>query len=171
MKWILAAALLVGAQAAVGQDDSAPRKVYYGMTLGMNFGDYMRISAQPMVGYSFTPQISGGVKAAYEYVRDSRTADTFTSSNYGGSIFARYRFIPQAYLHGEFAYMSYGVRTSSSTTDRFGVPFLLLGGGAVQRVSPAVSVYAEVLVDVLQDKNSPYRKWQPWVSVGATVGF
>lgn len=171
MKWILAAALLVAAQAVVGQDDPEPRKVYYGMTLGMNFGDYMRISAQPMVGYSFTPQISGGVKAAYEYVRDSRYTDTFTSSNYGGSIFARYRFIPQAYLHGEFAYMSYGVKTSGSTNDRFGVPFLLLGGGAVQRVSPSVSVYAEVLVDVLQDKNSPYQKWQPWVSVGATVGF
>jgi hypothetical protein len=150
---------------------SAGGKVYYGMTLGMNFGSYFRISVQPMIGYAITPKLSGGVKAAYEYVKDTRYDVTYTGSNYGGSVFTRYRVIPQAYLHAEFAYMSYGGQTSAGSTDRYGVPFLLLGGGVVQRVSSSVSMYAEVLVDVLQDDNSPYEDWTPWISVGATVGF
>jgi len=31
--------------------------------------------------------------------------------------------------------------------------------------------YAEVLVDVLQDNNSPYEDWEPVISVGVGVGF
>jgi hypothetical protein len=155
----------------VAEAASSPQKVYYGMTLGMNFGDYFRISVQPMIGYTFTPKLSGGLKFAYEYIEDKRYDVTYTGSNYGGSVFARYRVIPQAYLHTEFAYMSYGAQTYANTSERFGVPFLLVGGGLVQRVGSSVSMYAEVLVDVLQDDKSPYEDWTPWVSVGASVGF
>jgi hypothetical protein len=31
--------------------------------------------------------------------------------------------------------------------------------------------YVEVLFDVLQDNNSPYDDWEPFVSVGVGVGF
>jgi len=51
------------------------------------------------------------------------------------------------------------------------VPFLLLGGGLVQRISPRTALTVEVLFDVLQDDNSPYDSGEPFVSVGVGVGI
>ncbi|MDH4069957.1 MAG: hypothetical protein OEV30_05995 [Ignavibacteria bacterium] len=141
-------------------------KVFYGGTVGVSFGSYFRLSLQPMVGYNFTPKISGGVKAIYEYINDSRFAQDVTWHNFGGSVFGRYRFVPQAYLHTEFVYMSY-----DSPLDRFGVPFLLVGGGYIQQISPNAGLYVEVLVDVLQNSKSPYDDWTPFISIGAAVGL
>lgn len=148
-----------------------PSKVFYGGTLGLSFGDYFRISIQPMVGYALTEQVSGGVKVCYEYVSDSRYTPTVTSSNYGGSVFGRFRFIPQAYAHAEFAYMSYEYRVSGTQSERFWVPFVLLGGGYIQQISPSTSLFVEVLFDVVQDSKSPYAKGAPWVSAGVMVGI
>jgi hypothetical protein len=148
-----------------------PSKVFYGGTVGFTFGDYFRISVQPMVGYSFSPKLSGGVKATYEYINDSRGNTDVTWHNFGGSVFGRYRFIPQAYLHAEFAYMSYEFSLPNGDSDRDWVPFLLLGGGIVQPVGGNASVFVEVLFDVLQDNGSPYEDWTPFVSAGVAVGF
>jgi len=147
-------------------EPAGPSKVFYGGTLGVSFGSYFRLSIQPMVGYNITPKIAAGVKGIYEYVKDTRYATEYTWHNFGASAFTRYYLVPQLYAHAEFAYMSY-----DSPIDRVGVPFLLLGGGYVQRLSANAGVYVEVLFDVLQDKNSPYEDWTPFISVGAAVGI
>jgi hypothetical protein len=147
------------------------RNVFYGGTLGLSFGKYFRVSVQPMVGYKFSPQFSGGVKFIYEYINDTRYEPKTTWSNWGGSVFGRYRFIPQAYVHAEFAYVSYGVTISNYQSERTWVPFLFLGGGYVQPISASTSFFVEVLFDVLQDSNSPYDSWAPFISVGVAVGI
>ncbi len=147
-------------------------KVYYGGGIGLSFwGDYFRISVEPMVGYKLTPKLSAGLKLMYEYVNDSRYNTDVTSNNYGGSIFSRYRVIPQFYLHAEFAYYSYKYRTELIEGDRNWVPFLLLGGGYSQQVGKNTWIYAQALWDVIQDENSPYSAGDPWISVGVSVGF
>ena len=146
-------------------------KVYYGGTVGLSFGSYFRINVSPLIGYKLSPQASVGARISYEYIEDKRYSPKLTSSNYGGSVFSRYRLLPQAYAHAEFAYMSYKYKSSDIETNRDWVPFLLLGGGLVQPVSPRASLFVEVLVDVLQDSNSPYEKWNPFISVGVAAGF
>jgi len=150
---------------------SQPPHVFYGGTVGFSFGNTFRISIQPFVGLVFTPQLSGGVKIGYEHVRQEGNGLTTTWNNYGASLFGRYRFIPRAYLHAEFAYASYGYTVGNYTSDRYWVPFILLGGGYIQPISRSTSFFVEVLFDVLQDKNSPYEKWSPWISMGVAVGF
>ncbi len=150
----------------VATEESGQSKVFYGGTLGVSFGSYFRLSVQPMVGYNITPKLSGGVKAIYEYISDTRTSQSYTWHNFGGSVFGRYRVIPQIYGHAEFAYMSY-----DSPIDRYSVPFLLLGGGYVQRLGSNAGLYIEVLFDVLQDDKSPYEAGSPFISVGAAVGI
>lgn len=146
---------------------SEPSRVYYGGIVGLSlFGDIFRISAQPMVGYKVTPQFSIGAKVGYEYLRDKRFDPSLTYHNYGASAFARYRFVPQAYGHVEFAGINYDYRSG-----REWVPFLLVGGGYVQPVSQNVAFVVEVLFDVLQSSKSPYKDWDPWISVGVGVGF
>jgi hypothetical protein len=146
-------------------------RVFYGGTVGFSFGSTFRISVQPMVGLVFTPKLSGGIKLGYEYVRQEANGFTTTWNNYGASVFGRYRFIPRVYFHAEFAYASYGYKVGNYTSDRYWVPFLLLGGGYIQPISRTASAFVEVLFDVLQDSNSPYEQWTPWVSFGVSVGF
>jgi len=145
--------------------------VYYGGTLGLSFGNYFRISVVPMVGYKLSRDASVGFKVGYAYTEDKRYDEKITSHNYGGSVFTRYRVHPKLYAHAEFAYWSYKYQISSFETDRTWVPFLLLGGGFIQPISSSSVFIVEVLFDVLQDDNSPYEDWSPWISVGVGVGF
>ncbi len=150
-------------------------KWYYGGNIGFNFwNDYFYIGVFPLVGYKVTPKFSVGGKLGYTYYSVNNT--DFSSHNYGGSIFTRYRIVPQFYLHGEFVYFSYerqtfNVVSKQFETERTWVPFLLLGGGFSQMVSSNVWVFVEVLFDVIQDEKSPYENWDPFVSFGVGVGF
>jgi hypothetical protein len=153
-------------------------KLYYGGNIGVNFwNDYLLISAEPMVGYNITPKFSLGAKLDYSFRKDNNDAPlNFTYNNYGGSIFARFRPVPLGYLHAEFNFTNYQQYNYNSTTtvyesNRVWVPAVLVGAGYTQPIGPNASAYAEVLFDVLQDKNSPYKKWDPIVHVGAAVGF
>jgi len=147
------------------------RNVFYGGTIGLSFGNYFRVSVQPLVGYNFNKMFSGGVKLGYEYVKDSRYNPSVTWNNYGASVFGRLRFIPQAYLHAEFAYVNYGAKTSNLESERVWVPFIYLGAGYIKSISPSTALFIEVLFDVLQDSNSPYDAWQPMISFGVIAGL
>ena len=152
---------------APAKSSPEPSRVYWGGTLGFNFwNDYTSIRVEPLVGYKATPQLSVGGKVRYEYFKDNRRSSDFTSHNYGGSVFSRYRLVPQLYAHAEFAYVSYDYPRG-----REGVPFLLLGGGVSQPLGGRSWATAEVLFDVIQDDNSPYEDWEAIVSVGVGVGF
>jgi hypothetical protein len=142
-------------------------RFYYGGTIGLGFSDQItRVSVQPMLGYKLSPKASIGTRIGYEYYQDSRPEPDIVSHNYGGSAFTRYRLFPQAYAHAEFEYMSYDLGDG-----RAWVPFLLLGGGYTQPISKKSQLMVEVLFDVLQDPKSPYKPWEPQVSVGVGVGF
>ena len=153
-------------------ESQKPSKVYYGGGVGFSFwNDYFRISVEPMIGYKFTPKLSGGLKVAYEYINDSGSSLSSTWHNFGGSLLLRYRIIPQFYAHAEFAYMSYQYSVGGYTSDRDWVPFLLLGGGYSQQISRNTWAYAQVLFDVIKDENSPYDSSDPFISFGVSVGF
>jgi hypothetical protein len=147
------------------------REIFYGGTIGLTFGDYMRIAISPMIGTMLNPRVAVGVEATYEYIEQDAYGKTFKSSNYGGGAFARFFPIPRIYGHAEFDYMSYELQISNSESDRTWVPFLLLGGGLVQRLNARTALTIEVLFDVLQDDNSPYDSGEPFVSVGVGVGI
>ena len=159
---------------------TAESRWYYGGNIGFSFwNDYFYLGVYPLVGYKVTPKLSLGAKIGYAYISDDRYEPfpALKTSNYGGSIFSRYRIIPQLYAHAEFAYWSYENIRSFNTlentynTERFWVPYLLLGGGFSQNVGPNVWLFAEVLFDVINDENSPYESGDPFISFGAGVGF
>ena len=186
MKKLIITLLLVSFSLAMAQQDSTKTttqyptqksslsdKIYFGGGVGFNFwGDYFRIAVEPMIGYKVTPKLSAGVKLMYEYIKYS-TASERTYNNFGGSIFSRYRVIPQFYIHAEFAYYSYKYSSKflGSPSEREWVPFLLLGGGYSQQISKNTWAYAQALWDVIQDDKSPYLGSEPWISVGVGVGF
>jgi len=146
-------------------------KIYYGGYINLSFGKYTVIGAEPMIGYKITPKFSAGVKLRYDYIKDKRYSTTYTTSNYGGSLFTRYRIIPALYLHAEYAYYNYELFYSNETSERKWVPFLFLGAGYSQRLGGNAWLNLQILFDVLQNSHSPYNNWEPFYSVGVGVGF
>jgi hypothetical protein len=145
-------------------------RIYYGGSVVFSFGsDMSRIGVFPMIAYKVRPKLSVGLEAGYEHV----SWDDFDQSadNYGGSVFSRYRLLPQMYLHAEYQMVNYEIFTGLNTSERDWVPFLLLGGGISRKVGGRSWAYVEVLVDVLQSDDSPYEDWEPVMSVGVGVGF
>jgi len=149
----------------------AYNRVYYGGKIGLSIGTYFRVAVSPLIGYRLTPKFSVGAKIGYEYIRDKRYSDTLVSSNYGGSVFTRYRMHPRAFAQAEFAYLSYQYKVSENLSERSWIPFLLVGAGYIQPLSPKTSLIITVLVDVLQDEKSPYKAWDPVVTLGIEVGL
>jgi len=143
---------------------------YYGGYLNLSIGSYTVIGATPLVGYKFTPKFSVGGQLSYEYVADKRYNNDYKTSNYGLSIFSRYRVVPQLYVHAEFSEMNYKLYNLGGS-NREWVPFLWLGGGCSQPITQNTWLNAQVLFDVINDENSPFNKWDPYYSVGFGVGF
>ena len=153
------------------QKSSFGSKLYFGGNVGLSFGNYTMIGVYPLVGYKLTPKLSLGVKIAYEYISDSRYTETYTTSNYGGSLFARYRIVPPLYVHIEYAQMSYELYSADGLSNREWVPFLFAGAGYSKSIGGKAWVNVQVLFDLLQDDKSPYKDWEPFISVGVGVGF
>ena len=79
----------------------------------------------------------------------------------------------------EPAYYSYqtpvAVITGTKTyydKQRYNVPFVFLGAGVYQQLGNSrAGITGELKVDLLNDKNSPYKEWTPIYSVGISYGF
>lgn len=162
----------------VGQEQHAEKeskfdksKLYYGGYVNASFGNYTVLGAAPLVGYKLTPKLSIGGQLTYEYVKDKRYSTDYETSSYGLSAFGRFRLVPQLYAHVEFSQMNYELYNSIGKSDREWVPFLFVGGGYSQPISKNTWFTAQVLFDVINDEDSPYKDWEPYFSVGIGVGF
>jgi hypothetical protein len=148
-----------------------PKKMYFGGYVNLSIGNYTVIGIEPLVGYKLTPKFSVGGKLSYEYISDKRYKEDYKTSNYGFSVFSRLRVTPKLYTHIEYSAMNYDLYYGIGDSNRKWVPFLFVGGGYSQPVSKNTWFTAEVLFDVLQNKNSPYKSWEPFFSLGFGVGF
>lgn len=150
------------------------KKLYFGGSFGATFGTYSSIRINPLIGYKLTPKLSVGVKFQYEHIKNKQYSTTYEYNNYGGSFFARFRLIKALYLHAEYAMMSfemYDPINNEMSSNREMVPFLFLGGGYSKRLAGNSWLNFQILFDVINHSNSPYRSNEPFYSVGVGVGF
>lgn len=162
-------------QSSPKKKSSVAQKMYFGGNFVFAFGNYTSIGIWPLIGYKATPKLSIGFQPGYEYVKYDNYWGSYESSNYGARIFTRYRVIPQAYVHVEYANINYKLQFLQPNGDieeeRTWVPFLFLGAGLSQHVGGNAYGYVQVLFDVLQDENSPYTSGELFWSVGIIAGF
>lgn len=140
--------------------------VFYGGSVYLSFGNGISVGASPLIGWQFTPRFGAGVGITYIYYKN----DDYTSNIYGGRVMARYDVIPAAYAKAEFSYLWYSDAFKGNHIGTTEVPYLFLGGGYRQRISPTTYLEFEVMFDVLQDANSQYDSWEPVFAVGVSVG-
>jgi hypothetical protein len=162
---------------ASAQQPKDPRplkdRIWFGGGVSLGFGTVTNVGVAPMVGYKIDQKgkWSAGIGLNYYYFKDSRYVPSYESSNYGYSIFTRYRVIPQAFLAASYNSQNYEIYSPfGDTRQREWVPFLLLGGGYSQLLGGNSYMTFQVMWDVIQDIRSPYGS-QPFFSVGVGVGF
>lgn len=153
------------------------KRVFVGGDIGATFGDYTQITISPLIGYNISNQVSTGIQFIYNHswqeINTGQVNQTSLQSNtYGGNIFLQYAPVSSFYLKGEFEYDSYGnYETSQGTKVTQAVPFIFLGMGYSKAISKYASFNAGIKIDVLNNDNSPYEDFTPFLYVGVGVGI
>ena len=95
-------------------DVSFKDRLFTGGNLGFGISNnYLYLDLSPIIGYRATKKLGVGIGVRYSLLRNIVFKENF--SNYGGSVFARYKIIPQFFLHSELeALRSYNFNPASS---------------------------------------------------------
>ena len=141
---------------------------YYGLSVGVIYGDPTRIALVPFAGQRVAPRVSLGAKVITEALLYGNV--DHASFNYGAGMFTRFHPSPLVYAQVEFDYTSISLPVAGAEERRW-VPFLLVGGGVLRPMGERTAAYLEILIDVLGDSWSPYAVGQPFISVGVGVGL
>ncbi|MCU0370331.1 MAG: hypothetical protein MUC31_02860, partial [Bacteroidales bacterium] len=76
----------------------------FGGIIGAQFGDITYIEVSPVASYRITESFHAGLGLTYQYYKANYDgAPDYTSSAYGGSIFARYFVWRDLFAHVEYA--------------------------------------------------------------------
>ena len=156
-------------QRAPGWSDAG--EFYWGIAVNVRYGRTSGIGLYPLVGYKITAQWSVGARIGYEFWWRDRFAETLTTHAVSGSLFTRYRLIPQVYAHVEGGAGNYDRIIYTGESDRVTYPFLFVGGGLSQPTGRRSALMFEVLYEVIQDTYSPYAGGGLVISIGFGVGF
>ncbi|MFZ4590739.1 MAG: hypothetical protein ACOYN6_07060 [Ignavibacteria bacterium] len=156
--------------------------LFYGGEFSASFGSYSQVTIAPSIGYKFNNMFSTILKIGYSRAWQSDYKDaggsTLGYNQFGTSITMRFAPVRQFYALLEPAYYSYE-RLASTTggnyfdKERKEVPFVYLGAGFFQQIpNSRAGITGELKVDLLRDKNSPYKdNYTPIYSIGIVYGF
>jgi len=166
---VAAAPALAPVDSAGADSAKTPSRFYYGGGIGLSVSKRLtQIGLQPHVGYKLSPKTSLGARLRYEYFKDSRNEPTAESHSYGGGVFSRYRFTRQVYGQAELAFTQYDWSNSRGSVS---VPSFLIGGGYAQPIAAKTYLTVDVMFDLIQDEDSPYKDGSPRVTTGITANF
>ncbi|WP_340112119.1 hypothetical protein [Maribellus mangrovi] len=152
-------------------EENVNDKVYFGGYGNFSIGKYTSIGFEPLIAYKLLPRFSVGAKISYEYFKNKNYTPKKEGSNYGVGAFSRLLVTRRIYAHVEFSEMNYKLYNDAGDKNRQWISFLYVGGGYSLPISKGVSLNAEVLWDVLQNDDSPYKTVEPFFNVGIAVGF
>ena len=151
-------------------------RLFYGGGVGLSFGDVDYIEIAPMIGFKLTPRTHLGVSLLYRYRDDDRYDPSLTTSDYGGSVFARYFPLGGLFIQGEYEWVNYEYVSFDGLSyrhDRQGDSNVLAGGGFSQSMGNHASFFISALYNLNYDGDDPFEPYDsPWVvRVGVGFGF
>jgi opacity protein-like surface antigen len=153
--------------------DAQNSNVFYGGGIGLSFGTIDFIEIAPMIGVQVTDEFSTGISLLYRYRNDSRYSPSLSTNDYGGSIFARYHFLPNLFAQTEYEYLNFEYNDFDGGKSSDNYSSFLVGAGMSQPLGPNVAMHAAVLYNFSYSDKDFYRPYDsPWViRVGVSAGF
>jgi len=150
----------------------AAKDVWFGGGVGLSFGTVDYVEIQPVVGMTFTERVSGGLSVLYRYRDDGRYSPSISTSDYGGSVFARYRVAPPVFLQAEYEYLDYEFVRFDGSKGRSSYDSALAGIGFWQRTGGRMGIFAVALYNLSYSASDPGPYSDPWVfRAGVSLGF
>jgi hypothetical protein len=138
--------------------------IFLGTGLNLGFANRsFNVGLNPEIGYSLTNWLDGGVSLNINYFSQGASdydPTRYRNFNYGGGPF--FRIWPLSFLHlqvqPEFNWINSSQKTGTTTaTYNYNAGSLLLGVGYGSRIIGSQYQYITLMIDVLQNANSPYR--------------
>lgn len=157
-----------------GKSTSILDRMEFGGIVGAQFGDVTYIELAPLAAYHITEAFHAGLGLTYQYYHVNYTGyPDYSSSAYGGSIFARYFVWRDLFAHVEYAplYIT-NFQFPPYVTPVDEAPWahdIFLGGGYRQRFAERASVNLMLLFNVNETVYSPYSN--PIIRIGFGVGL
>ncbi len=159
--------------------ETEPRKpwserLFYGGSLGLQFGSVTLVDISPLIGYKITPRIGVGVSPTYKYYRFrnyyGQSYDLKTNV-IGGSLFARVLILESIFAHAEYEYLTYKSKdlAVSSVSVRNEYNSVLVGAGYREPISSNGYMYLLLLWNLNETIDSPYTN--PIIRAGFSIGF
>jgi hypothetical protein len=137
--------------------------LFIGTGLNLGFSNGFIIGLNPEIGYSLNKVIDAGIATNLTYVTQ-RSQYSNSSVRYlaaGGGPFVRIWPISQIFIGGQFEYnkISISQKINGTITDKESASSssLLTGVGYGRRVVGQSQFYTSIMIDLLNDINSPYR--------------
>jgi len=161
---------------------AAPAKQYtkspwfYGGGLALSFGDVEYYEISPLIGYNLNPKTAVGVSFLYRYRKDDRYSRSYSTTDYGTTIFGRFNLTPSLFLQAEYEYLDYeiallGGGSTVIRTERDTFDSILAGAGFQKPLGGNASMYFTAMYNFsYDDPGSPYSE-PVIIRFGVGVGF
>lgn len=140
-----------------------PDHLFIGSGINLGFSNGFIIGLNPEVGYSINRFLDAGIATNLTYVTQ-RSYYANQSVRYlaiGGGPFVRFWPVPMIFISGQYEYNDITLRevTDGVTTykEKADASSLLVGLGYGSRVIGQSQFYTSIMIDALNDINSPYR--------------
>ena len=173
LKIYLSCVILALSVSSFAQSDNDEQKgkfkqenIFFGTSLNLGLANRsFNVGLNPEIGYSITKWLDGGVALNINYFSQNASEFSnirFRNFNYGGGPFLRVW--PLSFLHfqiqPEYNFISSSqknVATGQTGTYNYNAASLLVGVGYGTHVLGMQYSYVTLMIDVLQNINSPYR--------------
>ncbi|MBI5372619.1 MAG: hypothetical protein HZA79_11415 [Sphingobacteriales bacterium] len=154
---------LLGVQAQEEQKGWKSDHLFIGTGLNLGFSRGFIIGLNPEVGYSINKILDAGIAMNLTYVTQQYQTVNITARYLalGGGPFVRVWPIEQLFAGGQFEFnqISYSEKADGEIINKIKVtaPSLLVGVGYGSRIIGRGQFYTSIMIDALNDINSPYR--------------
>lgn len=149
---------------------SIKERIFFGGSLGMQFGSITVINVSPMVGFKITNKMDIGLTGTYQYYNNKYFSGS--SDIYGGSLFARHTIYKQIFAHIEYEALSLGSARFSQTnleTNRFWEQNYFAGGGVRLHLGGKTYLNLMLLYNFNTDSKVYYQN--PLFRFGIDIGM
>lgn len=131
---------------------------YAGGGLGLQFGTITLIDISPHAAYQVNKNLSAGLGVSYQYYKDKRFQQSFSTDVYGGRIFIRHDIYNNVFVDAEYEVLSYdSYDWNSNNTKRITAHNYLFGGGYRQKLGERSFVNLLLLWNLNEDNYSLFH--------------